>query len=118
MPGPENPRSSIPRSTNEPISTTALPDTLAVFFKDQQLAALLHATENLGTIVIAKAPTREIQSLVGSLPIGIDQRLIAHPNAPVIRTVVSLYDRPDNPLRFEMFTNIGNAEQREEFKHS
>lgn len=114
MPTPEH-HHSFPKASNEPLHPTPLPDTLAEFLKDHNQAALFHGTENLGTIVIAKAPADEIHRIAGRLPIEIRHELFSHPNAPVIRTVVALHDQPENPLRFEMFTNIGNQDQRDEF---
>jgi hypothetical protein len=38
-----------------------------------------------------------------------------NPAAPVIRTVLSLYDRPQHPLKLESFINIEDPEQRAAF---
>ena len=35
--------------------------------------------------------------------------------APVIRTVIGIYDRPSTPLAFETFSNIADPTQREDF---
>ena len=39
----------------------------------------------------------------------------AHPAAPVIRTLLTLYDQPDRPLALETFTNIQDEDQRSTF---
>ncbi|MDO8673423.1 MAG: hypothetical protein Q7O66_18605 [Dehalococcoidia bacterium] len=70
---------------------------------------------DIGTVFIIKAPSREIQSLRGHLPIQVRHELYTHPAAPVIRTVVTFYVPPDRPLAFEVFTNIQDQQQRSEF---
>jgi hypothetical protein len=68
-----------------------------------------------GTVHIVKAPAREIQSLRGAIPIGVDYELYAHPLAPVIRTVIRFYDQPQHPLVVETFANVEDPQQRSEF---
>jgi hypothetical protein len=41
--------------------------------------------------------------------------LFEHPQAPVIRTVIRIYDRPDATLAMESFTNVDDPVQREDF---
>ena len=51
----------------------------------------------------------------GRVPIAVRHELYAHPSAPVIRTILHIYDRPATPLALEVFTNITDMQQREEF---
>ena len=51
----------------------------------------------------------------GRVPIRVRHALYVHPAAPVIRTVLRIYDRPRTPLAFETFSNIADPDQREDF---
>lgn len=94
--------------------STPLPPELAEFLKDQHMACLLHGSDQ-GTVVIIKAPGREIQSVRGRVPILLHHELYDHPNAPVLRLVLTIYDQPQRPLRFETFVNVGNEANRADF---
>jgi hypothetical protein len=87
---------------------------LADFLRDQDLTALLHASD-LGTLLVVKAPAQEIVSLRGTFPIALEHQLFDHPASPVIRTLFIFHDRPDAPLRLETFTNVGDPAQRADF---
>src|SRR5215210_4779386 len=92
-----------------------LPPELAAFLRQQEYAALLHATD-LGTALIVKAPGHEIASARGRVPIGFNHELYAHPASPVIRMVTRIYDQPTRPLAFETFVNVGDPDQREDYQ--
>lgn len=109
----ERPSHHLPDSS-EPFEPTPLPAEMAEFLKDRKFACLMSETD-MGTVFILKAPSREIQSLRGRVPIHIQHELYQHPAAPVIRTVIRIYDQPDHPLAFEVFTNIEDEQQRSEF---
>ena len=98
----------------DPERPNQLPPELAAFLRDQQYAALLHATD-LGTVLVIKAPGHEIESVRGRVPIGFNHELYAHPAAPVIRMVTRIYDQPDRPLAFETFLNVDDEQQRAEY---
>ncbi len=49
------------------------------------------------------------------MPIALRHQLIEHPAAPVIRTVMRIYDQPNRPLAIETFINIEQEDQREDF---
>ena len=51
----------------------------------------------------------------GTMPIGLRHELFEHPSAPVIRTVLTIMDRPQSPLRVETFINIAEEDQRADF---
>ena len=91
-----------------------LPPELAAFLRQQQYAAILHATD-LGTALIVKAPRSEIESSRGRVPIGFNHELYAHPASPVIRMVTRIYDQPARSLAFESFVNVGDPDQRADY---
>lgn len=98
-----------------PDQPSALPPELAEFLKDQPIAALLHATENQGTVLVVKAPRREIRSVQGRVPIELRHELYQHPAAPVVRMVTRIYDRPDSSLGLETFVNVEDPTQRSDY---
>src|SRR5215210_5064558 len=92
-----------------------LPPELAAFLRQQQYAAILHATD-LGTALIVKAPGSEIDSARGRVPIGFNHELYSHPASPVIRMVTRIYDQPASSLAFETFVNAGDPVQRADYE--
>jgi len=89
---------------------------LAEFLRGRDIACLMQAT-NQGTAFVIKLPGREITSVRGRVPIYVRHELYSHPSAPVIRTVLTVYDQPDRPLALETFTNVEQPDQREDFAH-
>jgi len=87
-----------------------LPAELAEFLGRAEYAMLTHATDQ-GTVFVVKAPGREIRSIAGRVPFRITHELHQHELAPVIRTVVRIYDQPDRPLALESFINVDEPEQ-------
>jgi hypothetical protein len=75
-----------------PLQPNELPPELADFLKGQEYACLLHATDQ-GTVFVVKAHRRDIQSLRGNVPVRVLHQLYDHPQAPVIRTVITWYDK-------------------------
>jgi hypothetical protein len=51
----------------------------------------------------------------GRVPIQVRNELYEHPAAPVIRTVLVIYDQPERPLKLESFINVGDPQQRADF---
>lgn len=101
-------------SHGEPIDPSPLPEPLADFLKDRPLACLMYGTDQ-GTVFVVKAPAHEIQSVRGWVPIHFRHELYEHPAAPVIRTVIRIYDQPQHPLALETFTNVEDEQQKAEF---
>lgn len=91
-----------------------LPPELGDFLREQQYAALLHAT-NIGTILVVKAPRHEISSVTGRVPISFNHELYQHPASPVIRLLTRIYDQPSRPLALETFINVGDPDQRADY---
>jgi hypothetical protein len=102
------------RHSSEPIVPIALPPDLAAFFTTQDMACLMHETTD-GTAHVIKLPAAEIERVRGRVPIQVRHELYAHPAAPVIRSVITIYDQPDRPLALETMTNIAEVDQRDDF---
>ncbi len=121
MPSPEHPTGSggsferSERFSSDPLHPSVLPAELAEHLKKHDYAALLLGTENLGTVVIAKLPGRDIASVAGPVPMHLSYQLFDHPAAPVIRMVTHIYDQPRSPLALETFINIAEEDQRTDF---
>jgi hypothetical protein len=98
----------------EPVEQAALPAELATFLRSKDVACMMQETTK-GTVFVVKLPGSEIESLPGRIPIHIRHELYEHPFAPVIRTVIRIFDRPDNPLGLETFTNVEQEDQRADF---
>src|SRR5687768_2285862 len=84
----------------EPLRPFELPPELARFLKDKPYACVPQATDR-GTVLVVKAPGAEIEGLRGPVPILQRHELYAHPAAPVVRSVTTIYDDPDSPLNLE-----------------
>jgi hypothetical protein len=95
-------------------ASNALPPDLADFLRDQPYACLTHPTDQ-GTVLVMKAPRREIESIRGPLPIQVRHELHQHPTAPVIRIELVIYDDPARPLAFESFINVEDRQQRSDY---
>lgn len=91
-----------------------LPTDLSTVLSGIELRAVFETTTE-GTTLVIKAPGREIESLRGVIPILLRHARHRQLTAPVIRTVVRLYDRPQTPLALETMTNIADPTQRAEF---
>jgi hypothetical protein len=98
----------------EPEQPSLLPPELADFLRTQDIACLFQATDQ-GTALVAKLPGAEIASIRGTVPIRVRHELYDHPAAPVIRTVLTIYDRPQSSLALESYTNVEDAQQRTDF---
>src|SRR5437764_13826287 len=86
----------------EPHPQIPLVPELADYLKDKEIACLFQAT-TAGTVLVVKAPAREIRSVRGRVPIELRHELIDHPASPVIRTVLRIYHQPQHPLALETF---------------
>jgi hypothetical protein len=100
-----------PYETNNVILAPELADFLR---SAEPYVALLHATDR-GTGFIAKLPAFEIRAVQGPVPMHLNHQLFDLPAAPVIRTVLTIFDRPTDPLFLEAFTNVADQDQRETF---
>ncbi len=101
----ENEQSPVSDSHLEPLQPSPLPPELAEFLRDKTFACLMQATDR-GTVLVIKALAHEIASARGRVPVQLRHELYQHPTAPVIRTIITLYDQPTTPLALETFTNV------------
>src|SRR3954449_1942109 len=92
-----------------------LPSELKAFLRTQEYTCLLHGS-NRGTLVLLKAPAPDLATLQGLLPVRISHELYSKPTAPVIRTLLRWYDRPNSSLSFEAFTNVADPQQRQDYR--
>jgi len=99
------------KASGEPLEQSPLPEDLAEFLRDKDIACLMQGTDQ-GTAFVLKLPTEDIESARGQVVIQLRHELYAYPAAPVIRTLLILYDQPDRPLALETFTNIEDDDQR------
>jgi hypothetical protein len=102
------------RHPSEPVVPIPLTPDLAAFLATQDVACLMQETTD-GTAHVIKLPASEIESLRGRVPIQVRHEVYAHPQAPVIRSVITIYDQPDRPLALETMTNIAEQDQRDDF---
>jgi len=100
---------------SEPLHPTPLLPEIADFLRDQPSHGCLTAATDQGTAYLIKAPDHEIESARALVPWQVRHELFEHPQAPVIRTVISIYDVPDQPLQFETFCNIDDPSLRDQF---
>src|SRR6266487_3780223 len=98
------------RLSGEPLEPSPLPPELAEFLRDRDVACLMQGTDQ-GTAFVIKLPAHDIDTARGRVPIRLRHELYAHPTAPVIRTTLHIYDRPQAPLALETFTNIEDEDQ-------
>jgi len=103
------------RNPSESTTPIPLPEELAGFLREQGPFACVTQATDLETSYIIKAPAREIASVRGRVPIRVAHSLFDHSQAPVIRTVLSIYDQPERPLQLESFINIAEPDQRADF---
>ena len=102
------------RDPGDPRGVGPLPPELADFLSRQDLAGLFQATTD-GTAFVLKAPRQELTRLCGRIPIQLRHELYSRPHAPVIRTAITFYDDPRNPLAVETYTNIAEPDQHADF---
>ncbi len=100
-----------PQPSSEP---PALPAELVVALAGVEYACLTIGTE-AGTVLVLKAPRIEIASARGRVPIQLGHELYDHPNAPVIRMALRIFDQPQAPLAMETFINVADEAQRADY---
>jgi hypothetical protein len=101
-------------SRRRPLYPRALPPELAAFLWESAYVCVSEAADQ-GTVLVIKAPTADLESLRGPVPILLQQALYAHPAAPVIQTTVHIFDQPASPLALETFYNIADPVQHERY---
>lgn len=114
-PEDEAPHQPPDRDPTEPLPAVALPPELAEFLRSHDGAVCVAHATSAGTAYILKTPAADLASLRGTIPVSLRHELYDHPTAPVLRTVLTLWDRPEAPLRLETFCNVADPEQRADF---
>jgi hypothetical protein len=105
------------RLSSELVTPVPLPSELAEFLAGlhpTETVCLLHGAD-IGSLYVIKTPAAQIESLLGTFPIGLVHQIFAHPAAPVIRTLLTFHDQPTTSLRLETFTNIEDPDQHATF---
>lgn len=101
----------------QPLPPFELPEALKEFFRQtgaDEYVMVTNASDQ-GTLFVVKAPELDIAGMRGNIPMRVTHELYREPEAPVIRTMVKIYDDPAQPLALETFTNIRDEEQRRNF---
>jgi hypothetical protein len=100
---------------SDPLVPIELTPELADFLRHQQGYACVTQATTEGTAYVLRVPGEELATLRGTMPIGLRHELYEHRSAPVIRTVLTIMDRPQSPLRVETFINVAEEDQRADF---
>lgn len=100
---------------DQPLQPFELPEALRDFLRQSGDYVLVTNASDQGTIYVVKAPEKDIASIRGNVPMQVTHELYRLPQAPVIRSVIRIYDDPSHPLTLETFTNIRDEEQRQNF---
>src|SRR5579859_1536901 len=95
--GPEQDPQPRPHPS-EPLIPVELTPELADFLRRQTGYACVTQATNEGTAYVIRAPAADLVTLRGTMPIGLRHELCEHPNAPVIRSVLTILDQPRSPL--------------------
>jgi hypothetical protein len=98
----------------EQLPAFQLPADLAEFLRREEYACVTAASDQ-GTVHVIKAHRADIAGMGDRVPMRVSHAVYEHPLAPVIRTVVKLYDQPERPLALETFINVSEADQRTDF---
>ncbi len=98
----------------EPLAAFALPSALKDYLGELDRAFLPHQSDQ-GTVLVLKLPGDEIAGMSGRVPLVVSHELRQHPAAPVIRTVIKIYDHPKSSLALETFTNVDDDQQWADF---
>jgi hypothetical protein len=102
------------RSGQETLQPFELPLEVAAFLRGEEIAMVTQASDQ-GTVYVLKSPAREITSVAGRVAVQLSHDLYEHPSAPVIRTVVKIYDQRDRPLGLETVINVDEPDRRQGF---
>lgn len=76
-----------------PTGAVPLPQDLAAFLRHAERVALLHGAE-AGSRYVVKAPWADLRSLAGPIPVRLVHGLHDHPQAPVLRSVLTCPSSP------------------------
>lgn len=98
------------------MSDTHLPPDLAAFLREQDYCCLPTPSAGGGTCLIVKMPTVRLGEMTMPVPVQIKFMTYHCATSPVIRTILVVNDRPNDPLYLEFFTNVGSDDDVRDFK--
>ncbi len=98
-------------SGSEPLFPTELPPELAEFLRRSGDYSCVTQATSGATAYVIRTPAADLATLRGSMPIGLRHELYEHPAAPVIRTVLTIMDRPQSALKLESFINVAEEDR-------
>jgi len=87
------------------------PGLKALMAKDQTVAVLWQDAQASEAALLAKAATEDAESFRGPVPIQTQWELGRFSSGSVLRLHLVIFDRPEQPYRFETFINVGASEQ-------
>lgn len=83
----------------------------ALMAEDQTVAVLWQDALVGETALLAKATNQDVEGFRGSAPIQTQWELGRFSSGSVLRLHLVIFDRPQQPYRFETFINVGASEQ-------
>lgn len=112
-------REGFHEGADQPLQPFELPEELKEFLRQTEADEYVMVTSasDQGTVYVVKAPAGDIvgMRMQGNIPMQVTHELYQEPEAPVIRSLVKVYDDPKRPLALETFTNVRDKEQRRDF---
>src|SRR5437667_5472185 len=92
---------------DEPLQPFELPEELKEFLRmtGENEYVLVPNASNEGTVYVVKASEPDIASVRGNVLMRVTHEVHEDPDAPVIRSLVMIYDDPLRALALETFTN-------------
>jgi hypothetical protein len=112
---PEEDRPGQHPSGSEPLFPSEFLPELAEFLRRSGDYTCVTQATSQGTAYVIRTLAADLATLRGTMPIGLRHKLYEHPAAPVIRTILTIMDRPQSPLRVETFINVAEEDQRADF---
>ncbi len=88
------------------------PELKVLMAQDQTVAVLWQDEKAERTALLAKAAEADLAGFRGRVPIQCQWQLGRYACGSVLRLLVIIFDRPDNPYRFETFINVAAPEQQ------
>ena len=87
------------------------PELKALMDTDETVAVLWQDAEKGRTALLAKAADEDVASFRGKVPIQTYWELGRFACGSVLRMHITIFDKTDNPYRFETFINVASPEQ-------
>ena len=91
-----------------------LPPDLDTFLRPRTYA-MLTLGSSIGTVIVIKAPSKDIDTCRGRRKIEISYELYEYPGGPVLRMILRILDK-SGPLVMETFCNADQNDQRDDWR--